>query len=315
MATETYLNVRKNNFTMVGNELLNDKALTLQAKGLLSIFISNDTDKFKINMKEIISRSKNGRDAQYKIVDELIKHGYFARVEIREGGKFVQMIYLFSDNKADVAEALKKYVNDENAIINPDKKKKKAEKAPVPENQDTVKKPLPENQDTEFQYTENADTENQDINNTNLNYTNSNNTKSNNTNLSIKEDQASERVIKAVQDNLENLAIKNVDTDILCKWIVENASIVSEEEQVRVITGLATWGEKINNTNKVIGYILRTKSTPTRTEMLPEWLNTQNTETPVTDETEQSMDNWEAVKAQMEAELKALDAELKGGNN
>jgi len=315
MAAETYLNVRKNNFTMVGNELLNDKALTLQAKGLLSIFISNDTDKFKINMKEIISRSKNGRDAQYKIVDELIKHGYFARVEIREGGKFVQMIYLFSDNKADVAEALKQFANDENAIINPDKKKKKVEKAPLPENQDTVKKPFPENQDTEIQYTENADTVFQDINNTNLKNTKSNNTKSNNTNLSIKEDQASERVIKAVKDKVETLASKNVDVNILCKWIVENNSIVSDEVKLHVINSLASWGEKVGNTNKVIGYILRTKDNPVRTEMLPEWLNTQNTEIPVTDETEQPMENWEAMKAEMEAELKALHNELKEGRN
>jgi hypothetical protein len=312
MANERYINVRKNNFTMVGNELLNDEKLTLQAKGLLSIFISNDTEKYTIRMKQIITRSKNGRDAHYKVVNELIDNGYFARVEITDEKtrQFIEMVYIFSDNKAEVAEALKQFEGKDHIHINMSKSSKKKDKTPVPEIQDTAKNPVPEIQDMENQDTEIQSSENQYINNTKSKNTKSNNTKSNNT-KSLSKDIQSERVIKAVQDNLENLATRNVDTDILCKWLVENTSIVSEEEQVRVVTGLATWGEKINNTNKVIGYILKTKGTTTRTEMLPEWYDKEGQEAP---KEEVSNDDWEKQKAEMEAELKALDEELKGGN-
>jgi hypothetical protein len=186
MAKETYRNVRKNKFTQVGNTLLWDKEVTLQAKGLLSIFLSNSED-WELNMKEIIKRSKNGRDAQYKIVDELIKLGYFARVEIRQGGKFIEMVYLFSDDKADVEEELEVFRDNPNAIINPNKKKKKTMKiTPLPENQDTAKKasePFPEIQDTDIPETVTPDTEYQYINNTSLNNTNGNNTNLNNTNI------------------------------------------------------------------------------------------------------------------------------------
>ena len=59
---ESYRNVRRANYTQVTNSLLNDKEATLQAKGLLSIFLSNSDD-WEIHMDEIITRSKNGRDA------------------------------------------------------------------------------------------------------------------------------------------------------------------------------------------------------------------------------------------------------------
>ncbi|MGW8787942.1 nuclease, partial [Heyndrickxia sporothermodurans] len=170
MTKERYINVRKSNYTQVGNGLLWDKNVTLQAKGLLSIFLSN-TESWKLNMREVFTRSKNGRDAQFKVVNELIEHGYFARVEIRnEKNQFEEMVYIFSDNKSDVAEALKEFTEDPFALINPDKKKKKTEKKPNPENQDTEVKDT-ENQDTEIE-----DTGNQDNNNINLKNTKGNNT-------------------------------------------------------------------------------------------------------------------------------------------
>ncbi|TWM32255.1 hypothetical protein CHCC14819_0451 [Bacillus licheniformis] len=198
MARETYKNVRKNRFTQVGNGMLWDKALTLQAKGLLSIFLSNSED-WDLNMREIIKRSKNGRDAHYKIVDELIQHGYFARIEIRnEKNQFEEMIYIFSDDKQDVQEEIERYKESNLAIINPDKKGKKGgkvgENSPHPENQETGDNPLPENQETEnqdtgnqypeIQFPGNQDNNNTISNNTILNNTNLNKTKDNNINLS-----------------------------------------------------------------------------------------------------------------------------------
>lgn len=186
-------NVRKKHYTPVGNTLLNDPQATLQAKGLMGIFLSN-TDDWEINMKEIISRSKNGRDATYKVVNELIELGYFARITIlTEINVFDDMEYIFSDIKEDVIEEiedLKKWASENNMKLKIEhmtakEKKKTTKKQPLPENQDTGQNdvdPLPENPVPEIQDTGNADTENQYNNNTNVKKTNNNNTNNKNPN-------------------------------------------------------------------------------------------------------------------------------------
>ncbi|MEK4306897.1 hypothetical protein [Oceanobacillus sp. FSL K6-0251] len=183
MSKASYRNVRKGKFTQINNSLLWNQELSLQAKGLLSIFLSN-SETFEINMKEIITRSKNGRDAHYKAITELINYGYFARVEVRDSDKhwFENIEYIFSDDKEDVENEIiniKNWASEENKKIlieykgESDKKKKvkKEKKTPYTEN------PYTGNEDTE-----NPNTENQYINNTKGNNTNLNNTKGNNTN-------------------------------------------------------------------------------------------------------------------------------------
>jgi hypothetical protein len=162
---ESYRNVRKEKYTQISNSLLNDKEATLQAKGLLSIFLSNTKD-WEIHMKEIISRSKNGRDAHYKVINELIELGYFARIQV-VGKHFEEMIYLFSDEKEDVAneiENLKKWAEENGKTLLIEYKtvkKRKREKAG-----DSNENPFPENQDTETTNTENKDNNNTKNNNT-----------------------------------------------------------------------------------------------------------------------------------------------------
>jgi len=164
---ESYRNVRKEKYTQISNSLLNDKEATLQAKGLLSIFLSNTKD-WEIHMKEIISRSKNGRDAHYKVINELIELGYFARIQV-VGKHFEEMIYLFSDEKEDVAneiENLKKWAEENGKTLLIEYKtvktvkKRKREKAV-----DSNENPFPENQDTETTNTENKDNNNTKTNN------------------------------------------------------------------------------------------------------------------------------------------------------
>lgn len=198
---ERYRNVRKTNYTTVSNKFLRNSNVTLQAKGLLTIFLSNN-DNWEINMKEIINRSKNGRDAQYKVVNELIEHGYFARVEIRSSeNKFEEMEYLFSDEVEDIQEELSRletWAKENNKKIlveymdRKDKKKKgknkdNEEEKPHTDFQDTEKNPHTENQDTGNPYTEITEPESQYINNTNLKNTNLKNTKNNNLNPNHKE--------------------------------------------------------------------------------------------------------------------------------
>lgn len=179
MTKTTYRNAKKEKFTPISNSLLSDSEASLQAKGLLPIFLSNKDD-WNINMKEIINRSKNGRDAHYKTVNELIELGYFARLQVVDPVKkqFEEMIYLFSDVKQEVADEIENVKvwaisNGKDLIIEyktkKDNKVKNNEKEPFTESQDADENPFTENQDTE-----NEDTENQDINNTNLNNTNLN---------------------------------------------------------------------------------------------------------------------------------------------
>lgn len=195
MSKERYRDVRTQNYTQVENNMVNDSKLSLEGKGLMTIFLSNSND-WEINMKEIIKRSKNGRDAHYRVVNELIEKGYFARVQIldKDSKKFEEMEYLFSDVKTDVKKALdklKEYAeeNGKSLVIEYEVKKEKKKKDPVPENQETEKEPLPESQDTEEkplpknEDTENSYTENKDINNTKGKNTNLNNTKNLNPNL------------------------------------------------------------------------------------------------------------------------------------
>ncbi|HCY2893792.1 TPA: nuclease [Staphylococcus aureus] len=199
-STTAYRSVRKSHFTQISNDLLNDKTLSLEAKGLLSIFLSNN-DKWDLHMSEIIKRSKNGRDAHYTALKKLIKAGYIARLEFKQMNnyQFLQLEYIFSDNKEDVINGIKdaqKFASENEQIIiltykdieshKVESSIEDIEKKPFTENPDTEENseisPFTENPDTDNPNTEKPNTESQYNNNTNSNNTNSNNTNSNNTN-------------------------------------------------------------------------------------------------------------------------------------
>lgn len=171
-----FRNARRKHFTQISNDLLNDSEITLQAKGLLTLFLSN-TEDWKIVMPNIIKRSKNGRDSHYGILDELIYHGYVARLVFKdkETNIYKEQIYIFSDDKIDVQEAINTYKEstDEDTTLEITyrfkKDKKKRKKQSKKENQS--KSPFTENQDTD-----NEDAENQYINNTKRQNTNLDNT-------------------------------------------------------------------------------------------------------------------------------------------
>ncbi|WP_215388434.1 nuclease [Staphylococcus aureus] len=199
-STTAYRSVRKSHFTQISNDLLNDKTISLEAKGLLSIFLSN-TDEWDLHMSEIIKRSKNGRDAHYTALKKLIKAGYIARLEFKQlsNFQFVHLEYIFSDNKEDVINGIKdaqKFANENEQFIvltykdiegrKIESSIENIEKKPFTENPDTEENsessPFTENPDTDNPNTENANTETQYNNNTISNNTNSNNTNSNDMN-------------------------------------------------------------------------------------------------------------------------------------
>lgn len=196
--TTAYRSVRKSHFTQISNEVLNNSSLSLESKGLLSIFLSN-SESWNLHMKEIINRSKNGRDAHYKALSKLIKHGYIARLEFKQksNSRFVSLEYIFSDNKSDVVAGIKEAqieANNNNQIII--LTYKEYENRPIEKllnnsalesytddknfNENSVNIPFTENPYTDIPNTEKPYTETQYNNNSNN--TNINNNKQNNTN-------------------------------------------------------------------------------------------------------------------------------------
>lgn len=62
---------------------LQHEKISLQAKGLLAMLLSFPDD-WTINMRDIISRSRNGRDATRAALKELIELGYVYSEHIRD---------------------------------------------------------------------------------------------------------------------------------------------------------------------------------------------------------------------------------------
>ncbi len=324
---EEFRNVRRSSFTMISNEVINNPELTLQEKGLLAVFLSNSAD-WNTNMKEIIKRSANGRDAQYKLVNKLIEHGYFARVEIMDEktGRFEKMVYVFSDSKEDVVLALSEYKDNKFAVINADKSRKKEvektaqnqEKSPVPENQDTEENPLPENQDTE-----NRDTENQYINNTNSTNTNLNNTKDR-FNLSIKEEietldlpvsiktvlqKQIDRLIefKIDMQNIELHYHSVKDTYTLSEYTyVLNALLQKMDQAPNDFENVLNNWLKRNREkqNEVAEKKLAIGSKPVREEIVPEWIPSQQAAAKVQKAPEETNPDFLERKEKLQAKLK-----------
>jgi hypothetical protein len=251
MSIETFENARKTNFTMIQNEFVNDPEVTLQSKGLLTVLLSN-TEDWKIIMANIIKRSKNGRDAHYKTILELIKAGYYARITAKEGGKFKAIVHIFSDVKSDVKERLvTRLAQLEGAgyecvveYMSEKPKRKSPNKEPFTESQDTDEKPFTENPDTENPDTEKPDTESQYYNNTRDKNTNLDNTKLDNTNL-LKEKEEEERnnierhkirrdyFVQNAKERLEDLS--NFPPSI-CEEIAIN--LVDEKKETTLYEGI-----------------------------------------------------------------------------
>lgn len=82
----------------MNNTFLQDKNLSLQAKGLLAEILSNKDD-WKIYLKELEKRSKNGRESHSKAFKELKDAGYIRTILISKGrGSGIER-HLFAQDK------------------------------------------------------------------------------------------------------------------------------------------------------------------------------------------------------------------------
>lgn len=244
MSTTSFSSAKRNNFTMVDNNFINNPKLTLEAKHLLTIFLSNSED-WKINMSDIVKRSKNGRDKHYACLRELITHGYVARIEIHNGTnkRYEQQIYVFSDIvdevKAQTDTIYRDYLQQGKkvTIYHEQNKQKSDTEKPFTENPDTGQKPFTENPDTEK-----PDTENPHINNKNLE--NKNYKKKN-----LNKDQSREDVINSlnVPDEIKTTLIK-----FQKRLIDDDISLNDIENNYKAHTEILTAGEYQSALNFVL---------------------------------------------------------------
>jgi hypothetical protein len=98
MDNKSVFRTQKGSHFALNRSMINDTNLSLQAKGLMAIFLSN-VDSWKFYMSEIQKRSKNGKDAHYNAIKELIKHGYIKKETQRnKKGQITGHHYLVFEN-------------------------------------------------------------------------------------------------------------------------------------------------------------------------------------------------------------------------
>ncbi len=142
---------RENPFVQIDKTVLNDIRLSWKAKGLLAFLLSKP-DHWEINIKNLIKQSRDGKEAVYSGINELIKFGYIVRIESRNKGRFSQIEYLIYENP--------QLANSPKAIC-PREEFGQAQPNPI-------KISLPENPDTVNRETELPDTENPPLINNDL---------------------------------------------------------------------------------------------------------------------------------------------------
>lgn len=77
-----------NKYTMISNEILETKSLSMKAKGILSYLLSKP-DTWKPAISDIVRSSKDGKDSIATGIRELVDHGYMRLIKYQDkNGKF-----------------------------------------------------------------------------------------------------------------------------------------------------------------------------------------------------------------------------------
>ena len=83
---------KENPYVMINKSCLNDANLSWAAKGLHSYLLSLPDD-WEIYVDELIKHTSAGRDHTYRVVNELLEHGYMEKVQYRCEGKILGLNY------------------------------------------------------------------------------------------------------------------------------------------------------------------------------------------------------------------------------
>lgn len=89
---------KKNNYTSISNDFLQDNSISFEARGLAASLLSRPED-WEINISALMTEGNIGRDKANKIIQELIKAGYMYKSQSRTSGKFSRNILFISDEK------------------------------------------------------------------------------------------------------------------------------------------------------------------------------------------------------------------------
>lgn len=87
-------------FTMITNTILQDKDLSLRAKGLYTYLFSKP-DGWEFHISAMVKELKETEGQIRVIVQELLNKGYIVRHQVNENGKFGGMVYEFVDIDRD----------------------------------------------------------------------------------------------------------------------------------------------------------------------------------------------------------------------
>lgn len=71
--------IKQERYSQISNDLLNDASLSLRAKGLLCYLISKPVT-WNVNVNHLYKACKEGKDAIYSTINELIEAGYILRI-------------------------------------------------------------------------------------------------------------------------------------------------------------------------------------------------------------------------------------------
>lgn len=100
---------KENPYVMVNKFAMSDSSLTLQAKGLLGYLLSLPDD-WVVKPRELVKHHKNGRDAIYRVIRELISTGYLERVSVKNAiNQFQRTEYIVREYPSLVKSVLSKH--------------------------------------------------------------------------------------------------------------------------------------------------------------------------------------------------------------
>jgi hypothetical protein len=84
---------REHPYVILNKDFLENDALSWKAKGLLAYLLSRPDD-WTVIVRDLIRRSKDGRDSVYAALKELTVAGYLEMELERDGGKFARRRYV-----------------------------------------------------------------------------------------------------------------------------------------------------------------------------------------------------------------------------
>jgi len=92
------INKRKNNFTIIPNEIIKAKDLTWKAKGLMCYLLSLSDD-WDIHKSDLANRSLDGYESMLSGWNELEKLGYIHSIRVKENNLFKGYNYIVNESR------------------------------------------------------------------------------------------------------------------------------------------------------------------------------------------------------------------------